>query len=387
MTKAELQELVSKYGSVDEAAKASPLSVKKFRIACRDAGVQAPPRARSAPKVGAEVSREEMLEQEVRELRSYVGRDRSREVLDRRLVDQVINQLDAKRPIHKPAPRPAKGSGTAHRFVLEWSDLHACEVVDPGAIGGLNKYDWDIMLRRHDRLSEAIFSFRDHRGYSVDGLHIFGLGDMVTGDIHDELRVTNELVLTEGTIQLALDMAEWIEQFVPEFPWIQIDGVFGNHGRRSKKPQFKQAYDNWDWLFYKILETRLARYESVTVNVSKAATHPVRVYDETVLLWHGDGVPSNMPGVPWGGITRRSKELLQTHAALGQRIKHFAVGHYHEPNVVSNRTILMNGSVKGPDEYSMARFGGGAPAAQLLHTFHPRRGLTDTSYIDLSGVQ
>ena len=340
--------------------------------------------------VGEEtVSREEMLEQELRDLRSSERRDRSREVLDERLLERITTLTTALKPVYSPAKRKARaaGNGKAHRFALLWSDLHAAEVVDSEAIGGLNAFDWDIMLRRHDRLSDSIFSFRDHRNYEVEGLHMFALGDMVTGDIHDELRITNEVALTEAVIQLGLDMAKWIETLVPEFPWIQIDAVHGNHGRRSKKPQFKQSYDNWDWLFYKILEANLARYESVTVNAPRSATTPVQVFDRTVLLWHGDGVPTNMPGVPWGGITRRTKELLQTHSALGRRIDHFAVGHYHEPNTVANRLILMNGSVKGPDEYSLARFGGGAPAAQVLHTFHPARGLTDTSYIDLSDVQ
>ena len=334
------------------------------------------------------VSREEMLQQELRELRSSTNRDRSREVLDERLLDRVTSALTARRAVYKPAPRPTKGTGrTPHRFVLLWSDLHAAEVVEPEAIGGLNAFNWDIMLRRHDQLSDSIFSFRDHRQYEVEGLHIFGLGDMVTGDIHDELRVTNEVTLVEAVTDLGRDMAAWIERLVPEFPWIKIDCVHGNHGRRSKKPQFKQSYDNWDWLFYKILESELAKYDSVTLNAPRSATHPVQVFDQTVLLWHGDGVPSNMPGVPWGGVQRRTSELLKTNATLGRYIKHFAVGHYHEPNVIANRLILMNGSIKGPDEYSLARFGGGAPAAQVLHTFHPRRGLTDTSYIDLSDVQ
>jgi len=366
-------------------------SIRKWRkvhgIHRSPARGSATPNATQRAALGEQVSREEMLEQELRELRANITRDRSREVMDARILESVESLVQAKTPIYKPAAVSKQYAGTAHRFVLQWSDLHACEIVDAEAMGGLNRYDWDIMLRRHDKLSNAMFSFRDHRGYEVDGLHIFGNGDMVTGDLHDELRETNELVLTEGTIQLALDMAEWIESLIPEFPWIQIDGVFGNHGRRSKKPQFKQAYDNWDWLFYKILATRLGKYESVRVNVSKAATMPVQVFDDTILLWHGDGVPSNMPGVPWGGIQRRVKELLETHASLGRRIKHFSVGHYHEANIIRNALILMNGSVKGPDEYALARFGGGAPAAQNLFTFHPTRGLTDWSHLDLSEVQ
>lgn len=390
ITANKLQEMVDQHGSVDRAARAGDFPRDEFRQACRDAGVKKRYVRRgsaNAPVAVGEVSREEILEAENRELRASANRDRQRDVLDARLLELVGGKVAAKLPIYKPAPKQRRASGTPHRFCLQWSDIHAAEVVNEEAIGGLNKFNWDIMLRRHETMRQSVLSFRENRPYLVEGLHIWAVGDMVTGDIHDELRETNEVVLTEATIQLALDMAEWIEGFIPEFPWITVDGVFGNHGRRSKKPQFKQAYDNWDWLFYKILETRLAKYESVTVTASKAATLPVKVFDRTCLLWHGDGVPSNMPGVPWGGIQRRSKELSDTHAKLGRQIDHFVVGHYHEPNITGAGRILMNGSVKGPDEYSLARFGGGAPAAQNLFTFHPRRGLTDWSRLDLSEVR
>ena len=305
LSAAELQKLVDRHGSVDEAARAGGFARRKFRALCKDAGVSV--KEKSAPAlVGDAISREEILEQENRELRASANRDRKRDILDERMLELLRSKVQAKSPIYKPAAKQRKGgSNTPHRFCLQWSDVHAAEIVSEEAMGGLNKFNWDIMLRRHDAMRQSVLSFRENRPYAVEGLHIWAVGDMVTGDIHDELRETNEVVLTEATIQLALDMAEWIEGFVPEFPWITIDGVFGNHGRRSKKPQFKQAYDNWDWLFYKILETRLGAYDSVKVNVSKAATLPVKVFDRSILLWHGDGVPTNMPGVPWGGIMRR----------------------------------------------------------------------------------
>lgn len=329
------------------------------------------------------VSREEMLEQEVRELRRRAKQTRDMDVLDERLLDLVRETVSPLRPRYS-APKLDRSRGkTPHRFVLQWSDLHACEVVDREQMNGLNAFDWDVMLKRHERLATSLLSYKDNRPYAVEGLHVFALGDMLTGDIHDELRVTNEKVLTEGTFQLALDMAAWLEELVPEFPEIRVSCVFGNHGRRSKKPSFKSAYDNWDWLFYQTLALALRSYPSVTFEISKAAHLAVEVYDRRFLLWHGDGVQSNMPGVPWGGIQRRTKELSDTYARLGRPIDHFAVGHYHEPNSVFGGRILMNGSVKGQDEYSLARFGGGHPAMQYLHTFHPRRGLTDSSRLDL----
>ena len=60
-----------------------------------------------------------------------------------------------------------------------------------------------------------------------------------------------------------------------------------------------------------------------------------------------------------------------------------ALGHFHEANVVGQKRIWVNGSIKGPDEYSIKRFGGGRPPCQLLHTFHPERGLVGTDYLML----
>lgn len=391
LSREQVEALVLEHGGVDAAwaSGKAGVSQKRFRALAKEYGVRANgpkgPTVRS--QVGDPISREELLEREVRELRSQVTRARTAELVEAELLGLVESKIGALSPRYRPAPRERAKGFTAHRFALQWSDIHGAEVVDSDQINGLNAFNWDVMLRRHEKIRQSVLSFRENRPYPVEGLHIFALGDMVTGDIHDELRVTNEKVIVEATLQLGLDMAAWIEGFVPEFPWITIDAVFGNHGRRSKKPQFKQAYDNWDWLFYKILETRLGKYGSIKVNASKAATLPVQVFDRNVLLWHGDGVPTNMPGVPWGGIQRRSKELSDTHAKLGRQIDHFVVGHYHEPNITGGGRILMNGSVKGPDEYSLARFGGGSPAAQNLFTFHPRRGLTDWSRLDLSEVQ
>jgi predicted phosphodiesterase len=179
-------------------------------------------------------------------------------------------------------------------------------------------------------------------------------------------------------------MAEFIAtELVPLYKRIRIAAVVGNHGRTSRKPEFKSANKNWDWIAYKVMELRLAEFPQVSIQLPAGYEQVVEVCGKNILMFHGDGVPTNMPGVPWGGIQRRTKELSDTYAALGIRVDHFALGHYHEANVVGQKRILMNGSIKGPDEYSMKRYGGGRPACQLLHTFHPTRGLVGTDYLTL----
>lgn len=339
----------------------------------------------AAPAPGTEVSREELLTQEVKELRAQVAAARKLEVFDAKalaVLDRNVQALDGKAALYAPASHKVDRALTTHTHVLQYSDLHAAEVVSFEAMNGLNEYNWEIMDQRHKRLAQAIRSFKRNRPYPIDDLYIWGLGDMVTGDIHDELRETNEMIISEAATKLGYYMAEFVAtELVPLYKRIQIDAVVGNHGRVTKKPEFKSATKNWDWIAYQIMKLRLAEFPQVTINLPTSFETVVRIYDWNTLLFHGDGVPTNMPGVPWGGITRRTKEQSATYAAMGIHLDHFACGHYHEANVTAQKRILMNGSLKGPDEYGLKRYGGGQPACQLLHTFHPKRGLVGTDFL------
>jgi len=367
-------------------------SIRKWRkvhgIHRSPARGSATPNAALRATPGDQVSREEMLEQEVRELRTAVAKYRDGQMRDQRVLELLEEHIGALEPRYAPGELDiVHATGTEQRFLLLWSDLHAAERVFADQMNGINEYDWDIMLKRHDRLRDAIVSFKQNRPYPVPVLHIAALGDMITGGIHEELRETNDRTVMEAALQLGLDGAAWIESLVPHFERIELDGVVGNHGRLTKKPQAKNAHDNFDWMVYHVIALRLAAYESVVVRIPKSAFTAIRIFNRTILAFHGDGIRSTMPGVPWGGVARRVRELERQFRPVVGEIDHFVLGHFHQSNVVDGRKVIVNGSVKGPDEYSIKQFGGGAFAEQLLLSFHPERGLTDVSFIDLQAAR
>lgn len=388
MNPKEAQRLVDQYGGIDHAKKASGMSSNKWRHYCRTHGIRFNRinQGSSAPKpIVPPESREAVLEQENAELRNALARAREGQTRDYRMVSELMNSIPQKEARYVPADLGNLTGWREHEFVLLWSDLHAAERVFADQTHGLNEYGWDIMLERHDKLRKSVLSFLSNRPYPVKKLRILGLGDMVSGDIHDELRETNEKILMETALQLGLDMAEWIESFIPHFEEITLDGIVGNHGRTSKKPSAKNQHSNFDWMVYHIVKLRLAGNPSITVNVPKSPVEIVEVMGRKLFLFHGDGVRSAMPGVPWGGIIRRSNELRKTYEPAFGHIDHFVLGHWHEANVVFNKTIIVNGSVKGPDEYSLKAFGGGADATQLLLVFNEKYGMTETAFLDLRG--
>jgi hypothetical protein len=330
------------------------------------------------------VSELEIAQHRIKELESALRKDRKANVYDERVARAV--EEAAGRCKSKYSPQVIAKSHrkkTEHVFVLDWSDLHAGEVVSLEETGGLNEYNWEIMLKRQDRLREALFSYQDNRPYPVKKLHVFALGDMLSGNIHGELEATNEIPLAEATVQLGLDGAEWLESLAERFDLIEFAGVVGNHPRAHKKPWAKQGYDNADWTSYHVMATSLKKNKRITFDIPKANQHRVIVADKFPnLLWHGDGVRSSMPGIPWGGVSRRVNALRHQYAAANLPIDYFHNGHFHQANAVEQGRIIVNGSVKGVDEYSLKAFGGGQPPCQVLSTFHPNRGLTDVSFLE-----
>ena len=332
----------------------------------------------------AQPSEEELLRQRVQELEKQVRKDRKGQVYDERVTQAVEQAIQKAEPKYSPQAIPkSKKKGTTHEFVLDWSDLHAGEVVSLEETGGINEYNWEIMLERLDRVRQALFSYQENRPYPVKKLYVFALGDMLSGNIHAELEATNEIPLAEATVQLGIDGAEWLESLAERFEEVEFHGVVGNHPRAHKKPWAKQGYDNADWTAYHIMSQALKKNSRITFDIPKANQHRVIVAGRWAnLLWHGDGVRSSMPGVPWGGIMRRVAALRNQYSEAGQPIDYFHNGHFHTANAVEQGRIIVNGSVKGVDEYSLKAFGGGQPPVQVLSTFHPTRGLTDVSFLD-----
>lgn len=379
-----IQGAVDKYGSIDDARKALGFTRDRFRKFCRANGITAL-KSPVKQQVGDPVSREELLSAEVEDLRRRLKKARKNEIANEQLAALLEELVPVKAPVYRPSEFSIDTAkpGTPHVFVLDWSDLHAAEVVDLEQMNGINSYDWDEMLLRHDRMLQSIVSFKEKRPYPVYELFINGLGDMLSGNNHQELRETNSRPIMEAALQLGLDMAEWVAGLTPWFDSITINGVVGNHPRTTIKPAMKNRYDNFDWMVYQVMKLRLAEHAGVTVNVPKSAHIPVKILNETHLLFHGDGIRSTMPGVPWGGVMRRVAELQNQYQRAGIKIDRYHLGHFHEANVVRGGRVMMNGSVKGPDEYSILQFGGGSDAQQLLQVYHPARGLTEVCFLDL----
>lgn len=336
-----------------------------------------------SPVKTGEISREELLEHELHELRRVARARRTTDVQAERVLGYIREALRPAEVRFEPGDYEYDG-GAPHAYDLFLSDWHYGEVVDPEQVDGLNEFNTDVLEQRVEDVYHAIVSFMEHRTFPVNKLHIALGGDMASGGpgIHDEIRESNEKVAAEQAVEVGALLGGFIERLVPLFPEIEVDGVSGNHPRMAKPHASKNVFDNFDWISYKFAETYLRNYESVKCNFPRSGFIVQHIAGNNILLWHGDGIKTTMPGVPWGGVVRRTNELKKQYADRGILLDGYKLGHFHQANVVWNGAIFMNGSLVGVNEYGLKNFGSGSPPCQLLMTWDlDRCRLTDVSYI------
>lgn len=331
------------------------------------------------PEAEEEVSREEILEHEVRELRRVMGRERKGDVHAERVTQAIVEAVGTYRSPGAPRPpRKPRGSDAAHhRGLLCLSDFHGGEVVDPAVINGLNTYDWQIMLDRVEELKTGVVS-HIRNGPPLTGLDVLFVGDMCSGANHDEITITNELPLAEQAVKMGSLQAKIVRDIATALELdVRCGGVEGNHPRLTKAPAAKMPHNNGDWIANMIAAQALDEH-GIPFEVGRGSML-WRIAGRVIYVWHGDGIRSSMPGVPWGGVMRRTNQI---QATFPHRIDHFLHGHFHQANVVQGGRLIGNGALKGTDEWVTKNFGGGDGPTQLLLTFDERHEwMTGVSYL------
>ena len=345
-------------------------------------------RVHEAKARGIEVNLAETPQPGVTEIERLRDRNRTLESMLKRSREDDLNAERVREGILKLAAapsdppnwlitkKPPKGSpGTPTLFL---SDLHWGEVVDSSQIGFVNTYGIDIAQKRmHTVIEHAIDLLKNHMvNPSYPGLVLALGGDMVTGDIHEELSATNAMEIMPTFVDLFDSLAWAIETLADEFRQVFLPCVGGNHGRSTHKIRAKgRNFTSYDWLLYVMLERRFKADKRVSFYIPNGPDALYRVHNHRYLLTHGDQFRGgdSMIG-PLGPITRGDHKKRSRNGQIGQEYDTIIMGHWHQD--IRLRKLIVNGSLKGYDEYAFANNFPFEPPSQALWMTHPQHGIT-----------
>jgi hypothetical protein len=309
-----------------------------------------------------------------------------RSVLSEELVRQEIFKLST---AHLGLPAwvskvPALGISVPGVPTVLNSDDHWGEVVDPAQVNGVNFYDLDEARNRLRTFTENTLDllFKHTVNPRYPGIVVCYAGDGVTGDIHEELTATNECETMPALVDLVRHKILSLNMFLDNFENVLVVGVTGNHGRNTHKIRAKgRAYTNFDWLCYQMLMmhygapgNKLGKRIKFIVPAGPDALFPI--YNHKYLLTHGDKLGHGGDGIigALGPIIRGDHKKRSRNSQIGMVYDTLLCGHWHQ--YIPTQRIIVNGSLKGLDEYA---WGEGYPyevPQQALWLTHPERGIT-----------
>ena len=250
----------------------------------------------------------------------------------------------------------SRKNSTKTTAVLLLSDWHIGEYVSPEETFGYGVFNSEIAAARVELILEKTVSILlNHEYIDVEKLIIVALGDMVSGTIHDELEITQDLNAAEQLYYSAYLLALLLNDLSKYFPKIEFYGVIGNHGRLKKKKYYKEKYVNYDYIVYQITSLLLRDNKNIEFNIPKSPHIVVRIYNHNFLFTHGDNIRS-WAGIPWYGIHRYANNMREIFNFNNIILNGVAMGHFHQPAFLDriNGPIIVNGSLKGIDEYYLS---------------------------------
>lgn len=273
------------------------------------------------------------------------------------------------------AAKSAKSPGVPK---LMLSDLHWGEIVRPSEIGGVNEYNLPIARRRLRQVIDTTIFLAKILSPDMDypGIVCPLGGDMISGNIHDELAATNELNTMPTLFDIYKHLVASITLLADTFGRVFLPCVSGNHDRDTKKTWNKNRnHTSFGWLLYQFLADHFSDDPRITFYIPDSSDALYRIYDVRYLLTHGDQFRGG-DGIigPLGPITRGAQKKLARNQAVAQDFDVMEFGHFHQ-RLLSTK-LRGNSCLKGYDEYAASNNFGFERPSQNFWITHPDHGIT-----------
>lgn len=295
------------------------------------------------------------------------------------LVDEMQDAITPITPLPK-APTQKTHEGTIKEScVLHLSDEHADANVLPHQVGGLERYNFAIALRRAEQLVDTAIQYTQQTlaNHQFDTLYIFANGDHVSGEIHGAVDHSEYRNMFRNALAVGQMHALMFRDLARHFKNVNVLYTPGNHGRRSVKKDYHGAWDNWDYLVGETAKAHCCGIENIDFRIPDSFSAVVNIEGHGFCVSHGDDIKS-WNGIPWYGIERKTRRWETLHAASDHDVTYYCFGHFHNPATqatVTGETII-NGTWVATDPFAFNGLTVAGEPKQWLHGVHRKHGAT-----------
>lgn len=310
-----------------------------------------------------------ILRDQIRDFKSKIRKSHREKGIYAALCDEMHSVIKPLEPLPK-TPLKLQGSEHIESLVMHLSDEHADAVVKPHRVGGLEDYNFDVALARAEHYVQKVISISRSTlsNYKFNELWVLAYGDHISGEIHDHSKYASFRNVMDATIATGQMHALMIRDLAAYFPIIRVVYLPGNHGRRSKKKNYKGPTENWDYMIGQVSQMLCIDIPNVDFLIPDSYSVVLEINGWNFCVFHGDDIRS-WNNIPHYGIERKTRRLSALHAASGKQIHYFIMGHFHNRSSTEhpNGETLLNGAWPATDEYAYEKLGLATRPSQLLH--------------------
>lgn len=271
---------------------------------------------------------------------NQVLRDRARAEELNAIITTAIQSADLPVLPDEVAVAEDIGRQSDNDLLVSLNDIHFGAVVE----NYWCRYDSDICAQMMRKYVERIVQIAKVHG--SQNCYIWANGDMISGNIHYEIAVSNR----ENLVKQVMGVSELIAQFInalrPFFHHVHFTSVAGNHSRIGQKDK-SILNERLDDLVEWYLVARMQNCRDVTIGSGEkidTTMYALEVRGKTYVGVHGDFDP-----------TPAHIQSLQT---MAQRpVYAVLLGHLHHcaTNHVQGIRTIMAGSFQGMDSFCVQR--------------------------------
>ena len=281
-----------------------------------------------------EIKKEKVKLQDMRNLVNKQVRELGRKENLGEILEEKMKELNMQPRMINDEYKSRISSGKS--AIALFSDWHYGIEVD----NFLNKFNPEICKERVDLLTDRIIDYCQLN--KVDRLHVFVMGDIISAENYNAIRLQNRENLIDQIINASELLTKAIIKLSKHIPYVLVGVCTGNHCRSHQKGDATNR-DNYIHLIKKYLELGLTNVSNIAFieNSYDDEIINAEINGLSVIATHGDKVAK----------TNGSYKLS---AILDKKIDLLCLGHWHESRMETNhRTIVhINGSLVSSDEYA-----------------------------------
>lgn len=275
------------------------------------------------------------LSDERREIRRYRTHEGRLENLLQRLIDEIKDDINTKKPLKWLQPVQKESSNGSLTLLL--SDLHKGMVTN----NHWNTYNDKVFYERLNQLTQETLKYKEIT--NTNEIHVFELGDVISGVIHRLTKLSETENAVSSTQKVAEALSELLSVLANNFEKVHYYNVKGNHDRVAARKEEEVKTESFHSFIVWYMKARLENHKNIIFHDNDL--------DSEIIV-------AKIEGNTYFGVHGHLDSLGKVVTDLTMMTKMFPkavfLGHYHKnfENEVHGVDVIVNGSFGGVDDYA-----------------------------------